>query len=208
MVMTYFREEQNERTCGNWCPSEYPHIRFPDLLHEIRWNIVLGSTLLKCPVELVSFSVSSLIYIKLSSRFLFFFKADHRKGKWLVVIGRKYRFLFVPQQSAWDLATSLLRFQHHTQLDTHTHTHTHNKTHTHTRARARAQLDTHTPGRTPPNYWSAHHRGRYLHRNKKERQTLMPPSRFKPAIPAMKRLKTCALDRPAIGTGCFFYWAL
>jgi hypothetical protein len=146
---------------------------------------MLGFTLLICPVELVSVSVSSLIYIKLRSCFLFFFKADHRKGKWLVVIGRQYTFLFLWRNSssgAW--ATSLLRFLDHTQLETH------------------------TPGRTPPNDWSAHRRDRYLRSNKKERQTLMPPSGFKPAIPAIKRLKTCALDRLSIGAGFFFYWDL
>lgn len=106
------------------CPSEYPHIRFPDLLHEIRWNVVLGSTLSICSVELISISVRSLIYIKLGSWFLFhfFFKVDHCKGKWLVVIGRKYSVLClwrISPSGTW--ATSLLRFLDRTQLDTHTH---------------------------------------------------------------------------------------
>jgi hypothetical protein len=145
MVMTCFRKEQNKCTFGNWCPSEYPHIRFPDLLHEIRWNVVLGSTLLICPVELVSVSVSSLIYIKLRSCVLFFFKADNRKGKWLVVIDRQYSFLFLWRKrpsGAWgNLIIEV--------SGSHTIRHTH------------------TPGRTPPNEWSAHRRDRYIRSNKK-----------------------------------------
>jgi hypothetical protein len=62
------------------------------------------------------------------------------------------------------------------------------------------QLDTHIPGRTPLNEWSARRRGRYLH-NKHNRRTSMPLAGFEPAIPAIKWLQTYALDRTVTGIG-------
>ena len=58
------------------------------------------------------------------------------------------------------------------------------------------QLDTQTPGRTPLKELSARRRGRYLH-NKHNRGTSTPSVGFEPAIPAIKRFQTYALDRTA-----------
>ena len=58
-------------------------------------------------------------------------------------------------------------------------------------------LDTHTPGRTPLNEWSALRRVRYLHTPQQTEQTTrMPSAAFKPQ--GMKRLQSHALDCTAI----------
>jgi len=62
-----------------------------------------------------------------------------------------------------------------------------------------------TSGRTPLDEWSARRRDLYLTtHNTHNRQTSMPPVGFKPTISAGERPQTYALDRAAIGTGC--YW--
>jgi len=59
-----------------------------------------------------------------------------------------------------------------------------------------------TLGRTPLNEWSARRRDLYLiTHNTHNRQTIMPPVRFKPTILASERPQTHASDRAAIGIG-------
>jgi hypothetical protein len=60
--------------------------------------------------------------------------------------------------------------------------------------------NTHTLSRTPPNKWLTSHIGRYL-QNKYNRRISMPSARFKPAVPAIKRSQTNALDCTATGIG-------
>jgi hypothetical protein len=74
----------------------------------------------------------------------------------------------------------------HSRARTNTHTHTHTHTHAHT----------HTPSKTPLNERSARFMGSYLH-NRHNRRTSMFSTGFKPAIPAIQRLQTYALDRTA-----------
>ena len=63
-----------------------------------------------------------------------------------------------------------------------------------------AHTITHTPGMTYLKEWTARRRGRYL-RNKYNRRTSMLSEGLEPAIPAMERPQTYALDRTATGTG-------
>jgi hypothetical protein len=55
----------------------------------------------------------------------------------------------------------------------------------------------HTLGKTPQDEWSARHKGLYLH-NKHNRQTLMPPTGSKPAIPATERPQACDWKLPEL----------
>jgi len=79
------------------------------------------------------------------------------------------------------MASSFLRFLDHTQRRT-------------------------TVGRIPLVEWSARRRDLYLTtHNTHNRQTSMPPVRFKPTISAGERPQTYALDRAATGTGAQLY---
>ena len=65
------------------------------------------------------------------------------------------------------------------------------QSHTHIRA----------SNRTPLNEWSANRRGRtYTTHNKHKRRTTMLSAGFEAAIPAIKRIQICALDRTVTGT--------
>jgi hypothetical protein len=61
-----------------------------------------------------------------------------------------------------------------------------------------SHTNTHTAGRTPLEKWSAHRRGRYLHK-KHKRWTSMHSAGYEAAIPAIKRPQAYALDRTATG---------
>jgi hypothetical protein len=86
-------------------------------------------------------------------------------------------FVSVVQQPQWGPDCLIVEVSM-----SHTHTHTH------------------TVGRSPPDEWSARRRGRYLH-NKHKKRISMPSAGFEPAVPAVRRLQTCALDRTATGVG-------
>ena len=59
-----------------------------------------------------------------------------------------------------------------------------------------------TVGSIPLDEWSARRTDLYLTTNNiHNRQTSMPTERFKPAIPAVERPQSHALDRAATGTG-------
>jgi hypothetical protein len=68
------------------------------------------------------------------------------------------------------------------------------------------ELDTY--GRTPLSEWSARRRDLYLHRTTEHintREKRMPWAGFEPAIPAIKRPQTYALDRAASGISTEYY---
>ena len=103
-------------------------------------------------------------------------------------VTRKYWFIFVclflaRQAPLGHRASPLTSFLDHTQRRT-------------------------TVGRNPMDEWSARRRDLYLTtHNTHNRQTFMPPVRFKPTISAGERPQTYALDFAAIGTGGSFLLA-
>jgi len=59
-----------------------------------------------------------------------------------------------------------------------------------------------TPGRSPLNEWSAHHRGCYLCNRQHTRWTSMSSAGFKPMIPAIEWPHANALECMATRIGC------
>jgi hypothetical protein len=89
------------------------------------------------------------------------------------------RYFLWRNNSAGALATSVLRFLDHTQLETLTH------------------------GRIPLHEWSARHTeaATYTTQNKHRRRKTLPSAGFEPAIPEIERSHTYSLDRTATGIG-------
>ena len=68
---------------------------------------------------------------------------------------------------------------------------------------AHAHTHTHTPDRISLKESPAVRRGRYLHiTSKLKRRTSIPSARIEPAIPAIKRLQTYALNRACTRPPC------
>jgi hypothetical protein len=73
---------------------------------------------------------------------------------------------------------------------THTHAHAHARTHTHTHSVGLPWTSDRSVQKPVP-----------THHNKHERKTSVSSAEFEPAIPAMKRPRTNALNRTATGIG-------
>jgi hypothetical protein len=96
---------------------------------------------------------------------------------WIRSVGRIFFVCFWRDSPHWARASSFTRFLDHTQRHT-------------------------TLGRTPLDEWSAPRTDLYpTTHNTHNRQTLMPPVGFEPAISAGERPQTYAVDRAATGTG-------
>jgi hypothetical protein len=68
-------------------------------------------------------------------------------------------------------------------------------------SRSHTDIHTHTP-RIPLDEGPARRRSRYLHNTQQtQEKNIHAPEGFEPAIPAIKRLQTYALDRTATGIG-------
>ena len=106
--------------------------------------------------------------------------------------------LFVTQQPSSGLGRLVLEVSISLSLSlTHTHTHKY------------ILIHSHMPGITPLNEWSARRIGRYLHNIQwKQATNIHAPSVLKPAIPAIERFQTYALDRRATGIGYYYYLLL
>jgi hypothetical protein len=155
------------------------------------WHAVNGSTSFHATWD-------QMAYIFLWSYF--------NKFKRKVIIGEPKVF----EQNSQRLLPYCVHLQFYTSTYcTYIHTHTHtiffflrNSTHC-ARASSFPRFLDHTlhttVGRTPLDEWSARRRDLYLTHNTHNRQTSMPPVRFKPTTSADERPQTYALDRAATG---------
>jgi len=70
----------------------------------------------------------------------------------------------------WRLLNHI-KWHTHTHIHIHTYIHTHTHTHTNMHTRTHAHTHTHTHHRTRLKEWSAHGRGRYLHKTRQTQET-------------------------------------